>query len=62
MKPNTLVADDHGRRRWRADCLQRAHATYALAEACTDVEMIEGYLELAARWLALAETGPLHDL
>jgi hypothetical protein len=40
---------------WRDHCLKMAKATYQLADRCDDLEMIGGYLDLAARWLSLAD-------
>ena len=34
-----------------------AAATYALADAAEDPEMIDGYLRLAWRWVCLADRG-----
>lgn len=46
------------RRRWAAHCHGMAEATHALADWCDDPEMIRGYLELAARWIKMAELAP----
>jgi hypothetical protein len=32
-----------------------ADATYALADRCEDPEMLRGYVELAARWIRMAD-------
>jgi hypothetical protein len=32
-----------------------AHATYDLAEQCEDLEMLAAYLQLAAKWLGMAQ-------
>lgn len=39
-----------------AHYLAMAHATYDLAEKCDDAEMLEAYLDLAAKWLRKAES------
>lgn len=46
------------RLRWRAHCHRMAEATHALADWCESAEMMRAYLDLAARWLALAEEDP----
>lgn len=40
---------------WRDHCLQMAYSTEALAQWCDDSEMMEVYLDLAARWKAKAD-------
>jgi hypothetical protein len=35
-----------------------AEATYALADWCEDTEMLAAYLDLAARWVRMAEEPP----
>jgi hypothetical protein len=37
-------------------CLAMARATYAIADWCEDPDMLARYIDLAARWLRLAET------
>jgi hypothetical protein len=49
-------ADETDRARcWRAHCHRMADATYALADRCEDPEMLRGYVELAARWIRMAD-------
>ncbi|WP_165837260.1 hypothetical protein [Phenylobacterium hankyongense] len=38
-----------------AQCLRLAHATYDIAEECDDHEMLHAYLDLAGKWLGLAD-------
>lgn len=52
------IESDEERLRWKSHCRRMAEATYALAEWCEDPDMISLYLDLAARWLRLAETPP----
>jgi hypothetical protein len=50
--------EDERRRRWSAHCHRMAEATYALADWCEDAEMLAAYLDLAARWIRMAEEPP----
>lgn len=50
--------DADAKRRWEAHCLRMAEATHAIADWCEDPEMMGAYLELAARWLRMAEQPP----
>jgi hypothetical protein len=43
-------------KRWTRHCHDMAHATYTIAERCEDADMLGRYLELAARWMRLADT------
>jgi len=52
--------DEALQRRWKAHCERMAEATHALADWCDDPGMMAGYLELAARWIAMA-SGPAFD-
>jgi hypothetical protein len=45
-------------RRWTAHCLRMAEATHTLADWCEDPEMMGAYLDLAARWLRMADQPP----
>jgi hypothetical protein len=36
-------------------CLRLAHATYDIAEECDDHDMLHAYLDLAGKWLGLAD-------
>ncbi|HKR89186.1 MAG TPA: hypothetical protein VJS38_13525 [Phenylobacterium sp.] len=40
---------------WREHCLQMAYSTEALAHWCDEAEMMNAYLELAAKWKAKAD-------
>jgi hypothetical protein len=46
---------DERRRLWRAHCLRMAEATHTLADWCDDLDMMESYVGLAARWLNMME-------
>ena len=46
---------------WVAHCNDMARATQAIADWCEDRDMLEAYVELAARWLRMAETLPAQD-
>lgn len=35
-----------------------AEATHALADCCEDTQMMRAYLDLAARWITMAEAAP----
>lgn len=49
---------DDARRQWEAHCYRMAEATHAIADWCEDPDMMGAYLELAAKWIRLAEEGP----
>lgn len=49
---------DEDKLRWNSHCRRMAEATYALADWCEDPEMMSLYVDLAARWLRLAERAP----
>lgn len=50
--------DDDRKLRWAAHCHRMAEATHAIADWCEDRQMMAAYLELAARWIRLAEHAP----
>ncbi|MDB5448728.1 MAG: hypothetical protein JWQ97_4045 [Phenylobacterium sp.] len=52
------VEDDDRQRRWSAHCHRMAEDTYALADWCEDLDMMEAYVELAAKWVIMAEGPP----
>jgi hypothetical protein len=52
--------DEARQRRWTAHCHRMAEATHALADWCEDPVMIAAYLDLAAKWLAMA-SGPADE-
>lgn len=54
----TEPQDEEVRRRWRSRCYGMAQATYALADLCEDPEMMQGYMDLAARWVLMADDPP----
>jgi hypothetical protein len=49
---------DEASRRWEAHCYRMAEATHAIADWCEDPAMMGAYLELAARWILLANEAP----
>ena len=57
----TQTADEERRRRWSAHCHRMAEATYALADWCEDLDMMEAYVQLAAKWVVMADGPPMGD-
>jgi hypothetical protein len=53
-----MVSENERQRRWVAHCRRMAEATYALADWCEDAAMLAAYLDLAARWIRMAEEPP----
>jgi hypothetical protein len=53
--------DLDAKRRWEAHCHRMAEATHAIADWCEDLDMMGAYLELAARWLRMADSPPSYS-
>ena len=53
-----LVLNDERKRLWRAHCQRMAEATYALADWCEDPDMMRLYIDLAGKWLVMAQAPP----
>jgi len=55
-----LIAEER-ERLWRAHCFRMAEATQAVADWCEDLDMLRAYIELAARWVKMANEPPTPD-
>ncbi len=52
------MSEDDERRRWAAHCHRMAEATHAIADCCENLAMLAAYIDLAARWIIMAEEPP----
>jgi hypothetical protein len=53
--------DKENERAWVEHCHAMARATYAIADCCEDPAMLAAYVNLAARWLRMAEAPPVRE-
>ena len=53
-----MSEDDERQSRWAAHCYRMAEATQEIADWCDDLAMMKTYVELAAKWINMAKSGP----